>query len=88
MNIWEHFFTRKYDLSLPLGDIHQIHGTPPYKREVFMTVAQQDKASRLICGITIGEPGNGQAGRHINTLMTWKFIALLIFQRILLYNFQ
>lgn len=51
------FFTRKYDLSLPLGDIHQIHGKPPYKREVFMTVAQQDKASSLICGITIGDPG-------------------------------
>lgn len=51
------FFTRKYDLSLPLGEIHQIHGKPPYKREVFMTVAQQDEASRLICGITIGEEG-------------------------------
>jgi len=51
------FFVRKYDLSLPLGDIHQIHGKPPYQREVFMTVAQQDEASSLICGITIGEPG-------------------------------
>lgn len=51
------FFTRNYDLSLPLGDIHQIHGKPPYQREVFMTVAQQDEASSLICGITIGEPG-------------------------------
>jgi len=51
------FFTRKYDLSLPLGEIHQIHGEAPYKREVFMTVAQQDLASGLICGITIGEPG-------------------------------
>lgn len=51
------FFIRKYDLSLPLGDIHQVHGKPPYQREVFMTVAQQDEASRLICGITYGEPG-------------------------------
>lgn len=51
------FFTRKYDLSLPLGDIHQVHGTPPYRREVFMTLAQQDAASRLICGITRGDPG-------------------------------
>ena len=51
------FFTRKYDLSLPLGDIHQVHGEPPYRREVFMTVAQQDEASRLICGITIGDEG-------------------------------
>lgn len=51
------FFTRKYDLSLPLGDIHQIHGEPPYQREVIMTLAQQDEASRLICGITCGDPG-------------------------------
>jgi len=51
------FFTRKYDLALPLGDIHQIHGESPYKREVFMTLAQQDEGSRLICGITIGEEG-------------------------------
>lgn len=51
------FFTRKYDLNLPLGDIHQVRGEPPYKREVFMTLAQQDEASRLICGITIGEKG-------------------------------
>ena len=51
------FFTRKYDLSLPLGDIHQIHGEAPYRREVFMTLAQQDEGSRLICGITIGDPG-------------------------------
>ena len=51
------FFIRKYDLSLPLGNIHQIHGKPPYSREVFMTIAQEDKGSRLICGITEGEPG-------------------------------
>lgn len=51
------FFVRKYDLSLPLGDIHQVHGKPPYKREVFMTLAQQDEASRLICGVSIGDPG-------------------------------
>jgi 5-deoxy-glucuronate isomerase len=51
------FFTRKYDLSLPLGDIHQVHGKPPYRREVFMTLAQQDAGSRLICGITRGDPG-------------------------------
>jgi 5-deoxy-glucuronate isomerase len=51
------FFVRPYDLSLPLGDIHQIHGNPPYKREVFMTIAQQDEGSRLICGITCGDPG-------------------------------
>ncbi len=51
------FFTRKHDLSLPIGEIHQIHGKPPYRREVFMTLAQQDAGSRLICGITTGDPG-------------------------------
>lgn len=51
------FFIRKYDLSLPVGDIHQIHGKPPYEREVFLTIAPRDKGSRLICGITFGEEG-------------------------------
>lgn len=51
------FFVRKYDLTLPPGNIHQIHGKSPYQREVFMTIAQEDKGSRLICGITEGEPG-------------------------------
>jgi len=51
------FFIRRYDLSLSLGNIHQLHGKPPYWREVFMTCAQQDEASRLICGITYGEEG-------------------------------
>ncbi len=51
------FFIRHYDLSLPVGDIHQIHGKHPYRREVFMTLAQQDTASRLICGITQGDEG-------------------------------
>lgn len=52
-----HFFVRKFDLSLPLGNIHQIHGKPPYQREVFMSIAQEDEGSRLICGITEGDPG-------------------------------
>jgi 5-deoxy-glucuronate isomerase len=51
------FFVRKYDMSLPAGNIRQVHGNPPYQREVFMTIAQEDNGSRLICGITEGEPG-------------------------------
>jgi 5-deoxy-glucuronate isomerase len=51
------FFVRKYDLSQKLDHIHQIHGIPPFKREVFMTIAQEDEGSRLICGVTEGEPG-------------------------------
>ncbi len=51
------FFTRQYDVSLPLGDIRQVHGAPPFQRDVFMTLAQQDEASSLICGITEGDDG-------------------------------
>ncbi len=45
-------FVRKIDMSLPLGDIHQIHGTGTGSREVMFTLAPKDSASRLICGIT------------------------------------
>lgn len=51
------FFTRKFDSALPLGNIRQVHGQDPYRRDVFMTLAQQDEASRLICGITMGDEG-------------------------------
>lgn len=51
------FYVRPYDISLPLGAIHQIHGVPPFQREVFMTVGPEDASSRLICGITEGQPG-------------------------------
>ncbi|NHF60093.1 5-deoxy-glucuronate isomerase [Flavobacteriaceae bacterium TP-CH-4] len=51
------FFVRPYDGTLPLGDIRQVHGQSTYKRDVFMTLAQQDKASSLICGITEGADG-------------------------------
>lgn len=50
-------FFRKYDDTLPLGEIHQIHGEGVGKREVFMTLNPEVEASRLICGITTG--GNG-----------------------------
>jgi 5-deoxy-glucuronate isomerase len=51
------FYYRPLDLSLPLGDIHQIHGEPPYRREVFMTVNPEVPASRMINGITWGDDG-------------------------------
>ncbi|MBD3347519.1 MAG: myo-inositol catabolism protein [Chitinivibrionales bacterium] len=51
------FFVRKYDPELPLGEIRQIHGTPPYRRSVFMAVNQEMPASRLITGFTIGDDG-------------------------------
>jgi 5-deoxy-glucuronate isomerase len=51
------FFVRRFDLGLPLGAVHQVHGTPPYRRTVFQTLDQDTPASRLITGITIGDPG-------------------------------
>ncbi len=51
------FFVRALDLSLPLGEVHQIHGEPPYQREVFMTVNPETPASRMINGITWGQDG-------------------------------
>lgn len=50
-------FFRAFDPELPLGEIHQIHGTGVGQREVFMTLADTDEASRLICGLTWGGGG-------------------------------
>lgn len=50
-------FFRAFDISQPVGDIHQIHGTGVGQREVMMTLSDKDNASRLICGLTWG--GNG-----------------------------
>ncbi len=51
------FFIRKYSNNTPVGDIYQIHGKTPYKREVFFTLNSEIPASRLLCGFTKGEPG-------------------------------
>lgn len=51
------YFMRRYDPDLPLGQIRQVHGQPPYERMVFMTLNQEVPASRLICGITWGDVG-------------------------------
>ncbi len=48
---------RAFDLSQPVGDIHQIHGTGVGQREVMMTLSDKDEASRLICGLTWGGAG-------------------------------
>ncbi len=47
-----HPMFRKFDATLPVGDIHQIHGSGSGQREVMMTLAPGDEASRLICGLT------------------------------------
>lgn len=48
---------RKFDITLPIGDIHQIHGKGVGQREVMFTLAPQTPASRLICGLTWGGQG-------------------------------
>ena len=50
-------FFRAFDLTLPIGKIHQIHGKPPFEREVFMTLDHDTPASRLICGYTWSHNG-------------------------------
>lgn len=45
-------FFRKFDMDLPIGDIHQIHGSGSGRREVMFTLDTGVPASRLICGIT------------------------------------
>lgn len=50
-------YFRKFDLSLPIGDVHQVHGSGVSRREVFMTVDPNTPSSRLLAGLTWG--GNG-----------------------------
>ena len=52
-----HAFFRSFDLSQPVGDIHQIHGEGIGQREVMMPLSDKDEASRLICGLTWGGEG-------------------------------
>ena len=52
-----HAFFRSFDLSQPVGDIHQIRGEGIGQREVMMTLSDKDEASRLICGLTWGGEG-------------------------------
>ncbi len=50
-------FFRAYDPTLPLGEVHQIHGEGAGRREVFFTLNEEVPASRLICGFTVGGDG-------------------------------
>lgn len=50
-------YFRKFDLTLPVGAVHQIHGSGVSRREVFMTVDPETNSSRLLAGLTWG--GNG-----------------------------
>jgi 5-deoxy-glucuronate isomerase len=51
------FFVRHFDPTVPVGEIHQVHGQPPYRRTVWMCAAPTDQASRLITGLTWGDDG-------------------------------
>ncbi len=48
---------RLYDETLPIGAIHQIHGSGVGRREVMFTLDPDTPASRLICGLTWGGVG-------------------------------
>ncbi len=64
-------FFRAYDRELPLGDIHQIHGSGAGEREVMFTLDPGTPASRLICGLTWGSDGgwtSWPAHQHENDL--------------------
>ncbi len=50
-------FFRRFDPTLPIGEIHQIHGEGSGRREVFFTLDEKIPASRLICGLTWGADG-------------------------------
>lgn len=50
-------FYRKFDLTLPLGAIHQVHGVGSGEREVFFTLNPEMPASRLLCGLTWSRDG-------------------------------
>jgi 5-deoxy-glucuronate isomerase len=45
-------FFRAWDASLPIGDIHQIHGSGAGRREVMFTLDPKTPASNLLCGLT------------------------------------
>ncbi|MGV8982843.1 5-deoxy-glucuronate isomerase [Clostridium sp.] len=50
-------FFRRFEINMPIGEIHQIHGSGVSEREVFFTLNHQVPASRLICGLTWGGEG-------------------------------
>jgi 5-deoxy-glucuronate isomerase len=51
------FFIRSFNPQNSPENISQVHGKTPFRRDVFMTLSQEDPGSRLICGITSGDPG-------------------------------
>lgn len=45
-------FFRRFDASLPIGEVHQIHGEGVGQREVFMTANPEVATSRILAGLT------------------------------------
>ena len=50
-------YFRKTDMTLPIGEIHQIHGKGVGRREGFMTVNPEVPSSRILAGLTWSENG-------------------------------
>ena len=51
------FFFHPFNPELKIGEIRQVHGQPPYRRDVYMTLGPEKEASRLICGFTWSDQG-------------------------------
>lgn len=49
---------RIFDWALPIGDIHQVHGSGRSEREVMFTLPPDSPAKHLICGLTWSHPGS------------------------------
>ncbi len=50
-------FVRKYDPELPQGEIRQVHGESPMKREVFFTLNPEVAATTLMTGLSWADYG-------------------------------
>jgi 5-deoxy-glucuronate isomerase len=50
-------FVHEYNPQLSVGDVRQVHGKEPYRRDVYMTLGPDVPASRLICGLTWSDNG-------------------------------
>lgn len=78
-------FFRKCDLTMPIGEIHQIHGSGVSQREVFMTIDPGTASSRLLVGLTWGGNGAWTSWHLMSMRRIWKrFIATLIWMILIL----
>jgi 5-deoxy-D-glucuronate isomerase len=51
------YYVLRFDPTMELGNIHQIHSEPPMRREVFITCDPTRPASRILTGLSWNDPG-------------------------------